>query len=110
MKKINDLIKDVERDLVINLTLGVRREKITFEEASQIARDFIDQEPFTGFEDLFKKLYILSEKHKEIRKVFVKYSPIYFNAKSEFVLNKMRFILKEKEIEKAINFTRRAYA
>jgi hypothetical protein len=107
MKKLNELVKDVEKDLVIGLTISVRRKKISFDDSKKIAKDFVEKMPFLGYEDLFEKLNELSNKHRIIRKVYVKHAPDYFDIKTNYILFKMRQSLKDRNIEKAISIAKR---
>lgn len=107
MKTVNDLIKAIERDIIINLTISTRGRKISLSEAKIIAKDFMDNYPFFGYEDLFNKLYLLSQKHKIIRKVYVKYSPPYYSAKSNFALKKMRAAIERNDRDTALKIAER---
>jgi hypothetical protein len=109
MKQFEDFVKEVERDLVIGLTVSNRSKKITLDEAKVISKDFVSSFPFENYEDLFGKLLILSNKHRIIRKVYVKHAPGYFEAKKEFVLKNFRQALKENDLDKALNVSRRVY-
>jgi len=107
MKALKKLVKDVERDLVINISLSTKHKKLTFDESKIIAKEFINYYPFISYEDLFERLYFLSTKHREVRKVYVKYSPKYYEEKSEHVLSRMRNSLRLKDIEEAVGIARR---
>jgi len=110
MKTFEEFIKEIEIDLVANLTVLNRNKKITFDEAKTIAKDFVGYFPFENYEDLFRKMHALSNNHRVIRKIYVKHAPGYFEAKKEFVLKNFRQAMNEKDIEKAVNISRRIYA
>lgn len=106
MKNLNDLVQEIEIDLVANLAFLTRKNKLSLKEAREIAKDFTDNYPFKNYEDLFKKLYVLSQKYKILRKIYVRYSPKYFHAKRIFILKKMREAIDNNETEKAIKIAK----
>lgn len=108
MEILKELVKDIERDLVISLTISVRRGKISFNDSKKIAKEYISYFPYRSYDDLFERLYFLSTKHREVRKVYVKYSPRYYQEKTEHTLAKMRNFLRLKDIEEAVSVARRA--
>lgn len=110
MKKFQDFVKEIERDLVANLAVSNRGKKLSMDEAKIIAKDFVGTLPFVNYEDLFVKMLVLSNKHRIIRKVYVKHAPGYFEAKKDFVLKNFRQAMSEKDIDRAINISRRMYA
>ena len=102
MKDLNELIKDVERDLVINLTLGLRRKKINKIEARNIAKEFMSGFVYKDKKDLFMKLNELSDKYRLVRKIYIKYACIYENEKNEETIKLMRSYMKQNDFENAI--------
>lgn len=102
MKDLKLLIKDVERDLVINLILGVRHGRIGKREAIFVSRSFMASFPFQNYEALFRVLNVLSDKYKEVRKVYIKYFPEYQSEKREKTLERMREFMRNNDIENAI--------
>ncbi len=109
MKKFDDFVNEVEIDLVANLAVLNKSKKISFDEAKVIAKDFMGSFPFENYEDMFRKMFDLSNKHRIIRKIYVKHAPSYFEAKKDFVLKNFRQAMDEKDIEKAISISRRIY-
>lgn len=102
MKDIKELIKDIEADLVIGLVLSVKHKRINIKQAKVISKDFLSGFPFKDYEDLFMKLYVLSDKHRIVRKVYVKYSQSYEEELTKYILEKMREQITIKDFEKAI--------
>jgi len=102
MKDLNEIMKDIERDLVINLTISLRHKKISKTEARNIAREFINDFPYKDEEAFFEKLNELSGKFWVVRKVYVKYAFEYEDEKIEKSLIEMRNYMKIKDFENAI--------
>src|SRR3989344_4998863 len=100
MKSLEQTIKDVERDLVINLVISVKYKRISFAESKKIAKDCISYFPFKDYEDLFERLYFLSNSYREVRKVYVKYSPAYYEERSKAILEILRNNMKGKDYGK----------
>ena len=102
MKSLENAIKDIERDLVINITLNIRYGRISLKEAREIAREFITSYPYESKKDLFVKVDQLSDKYKLVRKVYVKHVPDYESEESEKTLKEMRQHMKNNDFENAI--------
>ena len=92
MKDLNLLVKNIERDLLINIVLSVKHGRITKSEGRKIAGEFLSMS-FEDNNDFFEKLRDLS-KFREVRKVYVKYAPVYFLEKDEIDLKKLRNFMK----------------
>ena len=106
MKDLKKLVKDIERDLVINIALSVRYKRIEKNEARDLAKEFMNSQPFKNKSELFKKLSEMSDKYKEIRKIYVKYALEYEEEKNNKILESMRYFMKKDEIENAIKVAR----
>ena len=102
MKNLKQVVKDVERDLVINITLSVRYGRINLKEARQIAKEFMAGYPYKNKKDLFKKVDYLSDKFKMVRKIYVKYVPAFKDEESKKVLKEVRKYMRKGEVEEAI--------
>lgn len=103
MNELNTLIKDVERDLVVKLVLGVKYGRIDLKEARNIAREFMAEHPYKNKEDLFEQLYIMSEKYNQVRKVYVKHVFEFEDEKRQNRLEIMRNYMKNNEYKNAVN-------
>ncbi len=102
MKDLKELVKDIERDLIISLVLSVRHGRINMKDAKSLSKNFIESFPFRDYEDLFGRLFALGNKYNEARKVYVKYSPEYEEEKTIRILNKMREYMKNNDFDNAI--------
>lgn len=102
MKDLKTLTKDVERDLVINIVIGVRHGRLSMKEAKVISRKFMASFPFGDYEQLFETLYVLSNKFRVVRKVYIKYFPNYENEEREKILINMRNFMKVNDFENAV--------
>lgn len=87
--KFEEKVKNVERDLVVNMALSFKYKRMNMKEAKKLAKEFVAN-AFQDEEELFQRLYILSDKYKEARKVYVKYAPQYYQEKDEITLREVR--------------------
>ena len=101
MKSLSELIKDVERDLVINLTIAIRREKIEKKEARNIAKEFMTFS-YKSKRELFMKLNKMSDKYWIVRKVYIKYAQDYEKEKDIEIIRLMRNFMNKNDYENAI--------
>lgn len=90
MKSLEELVKDVERDLVINMVIGVRHGRLTLKESKNLSKNFMASFPFGDHESLFENLYNLSSEYKVARKTYVKYAPDFYDRKSQEQIKKVR--------------------
>jgi hypothetical protein len=102
MKDLKALVKDVERELVVNLAISTKHNKVSFEDSKNIAKDYISSYPFANYEDLFERLLALSNKYREVRKIYVRYSPQYYEEKTRVILMQMRSCLRSDDIDEAV--------
>jgi hypothetical protein len=102
MKKMEETIKDIERDLLINILISLRHKKMTKKEAKMLSGEFLSIFPVTDFESLFSSLKSLSNSYTEARKVYIKHAGKYINARDEEKLQKIRFFMVANNFEKAI--------
>ena len=87
--KFEEKVKNIERDLVVNMALSVKYKRMTMNEAKRLAKKFVSN-AFQDEDELFQRLYVLSDKYKEARKVYVKYAPQYYKEKDEITLREVR--------------------
>jgi hypothetical protein len=102
MKNLTELVKDIERDLVINIVIGVRHKRLTLKESKDLSKSFMASFPFRNYNELFEMLYELSLRYKAARKVYVKYFPEFENEEKEKILMNMRNFIKTNDYENAI--------
>jgi hypothetical protein len=102
MKSLDEFVKDVERDLVIGLVLATRYKKISKKEARDIARDFISKIPFKDHEQVFEKIYEMSDRYWVVRKIYIKYAIGFEKEKDEYMLKEVRDFMKISDFENAI--------
>lgn len=102
MKELKVLVKDIERDLVIYLSIFTKYERISFQESKKMAWEYYKLYPFLDYEDLFRSLHKLSVKYKVFRRVYVKYAPVYYDEKARLILDHARNEMLAKRINKAV--------
>lgn len=94
-------IKDIERDLLISLILGVKHSRITLAEAKEAAGEFLEEDP-CQMDMVIKKLLILSRRHKDIRKVYLKFGSEFSEKRRLEMLDSVRFYMKFGKYDKAL--------
>jgi hypothetical protein len=107
MKDLKGVVKDVERDLLINIVLSVRHKRMTKAQAKKLSKSYLTSFPFNDFDSLFESLKNLSKSSREARKVYVKYAQDYYDSKDKVTLSEMRFYLNKKDLNNAILAGRR---
>jgi hypothetical protein len=102
MKNLEELIKDVERDLLVNILVSLKHKRMTKAQSIKLSKLFLTGFPIKDFESLFSALSTLSRDYSEARKVYVKHAVNYFDFKDKEKLENMRFYIGKKDYEKAI--------
>ena len=87
--KFEEKVKNIERDLVVNMALSVKYKRMTINDAKRLAKEFISN-AFYDEDELFQRLYALSDKYKEARKAYVKHAPQYYQEKDKLALEEVR--------------------
>ena len=102
MKDLKEFIKDIERDLFINIVISLRHKKMTQFEAKNLSKNYLAGYPFKDSESILQVLIFLARDFKEARKVYVKYAKDYYEYKDKERLSAMRFFISKNDIDKAI--------
>ncbi len=100
------LVIDVEKDLLFEIMQGLRKRKISKQQAQQLAKDFLACLPIQDKKDLLDKLYHLGEHNPEAKEVYLKYATPYFEEERLKKLHKMSLHIKYGNIEQAIAVAR----
>jgi hypothetical protein len=93
---------DIEEELFNEIVNNLEQASITVEEAQQLARDFLTLLPLEDKKDLLKKLYTLSQKHNEARKIYIEYAAPYEEEERQKRLTLISQHLKSGKIEDAL--------
>ena len=104
---LNKLTSNVKRDLLFHIILNMRRGDLSMKVAQHLSRDFLEQFPFTSYEDLLQKLKLLGEKYKEANEVYLKYASPDHAQRDQESLQEMLQHIKMGDFDKAIQVTRR---
>lgn len=89
MKNFDEKAKDIERDLILNMALSLKHKRMTMGDAKKLAKEFVFN-AFQNEDELFQRLYVLSNKYKEARKVYIKHAPQHYREKDEITLKEVR--------------------
>ena len=93
---------NIEEELFNEIVNNLEQASITVEEAQQLARDFLAILPMEDKKDLLKKLYELSQKHAEARKIYIEYAAPYEEEERQKRLTLISQHLKSGKIEDAL--------
>ena len=93
---------DIEEELFNEIVNNLEQASITVEEAQQLARDFLALLPLEDKKDLLKKLYTLSQKHNEARKIYIEYAAPYEEEERQKKLTLISQHIKSGKIEDAL--------
>ena len=93
---------DIEKELLNEIVENLDQASITPEEAQQLAHDFLALLPMQDKKDLLKKLYVLSQKHGEARKIYIEYAAPYEEEERQKRLTLISQHIKNGKIEDAL--------
>jgi hypothetical protein len=105
---LKQLISDLERDLLFQIIFNLRHKSISVNEAQRLAQDFLAILPENDKEHLLIKLAALSKEYPEVREVYLKYAPSYYEEKTHQLIDEMVKYIHEGNIEKAIEIGKQA--
>ena len=99
---INDLVKEVENELIEEIIEKLDEKQMSVANARQLARDFLKLLPMEDKQDLLTKLYNFSERHSQVKEMYVKFAKPIENEERERKLTEMSEHLRNGNIEHAI--------
>lgn len=97
------LIEEVELDLLNEIVKSLEKDRMTEDQASKFAREFLALLPIEDKRELLEKLKNFSKTHIEARSVFIKYATPYEEEERQRKLTLMSQHIKNGEIEHALN-------
>lgn len=98
-----NVVRDVEKQLLLEILSNLDRNKITGEQAQKQAKEFLSLLPFQDQKDLLDKLFKLSQANIEAVGVYLKYAKPIQDAEKEKQLELISMHIKNGEIEHAIS-------
>lgn len=98
----SELVKFAERMFVEYLYTSLDKKYISDDDARQLARTFLEQEPFTNIPDLETKIQIVSRSHKNAYTLPQFYKEYIEKQKRQSIVEEMRRYLQAKEVDKAL--------
>lgn len=99
---IQDEVNNVEDELAQIIIKHLEENKITPENAQQLAKDFLGVLPVRDHADLLVKLKELGQKYPEVQEVYVEQASEHEETTKENVLNSMRDAIKVGNIDQAL--------
>ena len=106
MKNFTEFKKDIERDLMLQIIMHMKRHTLTTKKAQKLAQEFLPTLKNSTIETFLDDLSKLSYNYKEIRDVFMKYAQQYEDTIVTERLEKMSHLIAENDIEKAVQVGR----
>jgi hypothetical protein len=103
MKNFSEYKKDIERELMIKIIIGLRHGKITERKAEELAKEYMSLVSVQSTEELFRGLSQKIEKHSEILEVYLKTATEYFGQKKDEYLQKGREYMKKSQYDHAVH-------
>ena len=100
---MKELMKKIERELLIQIVLSVRHMRMTLNEAKKLSQEFKKSFSLETEEEIFEELFRLGKEYKEALKVYLKFVGSYEEEKTNRVLSKMREFMKIPDFDKAVN-------
>lgn len=102
MDSVQTLVTDVERDLLLEITTHLKQNKLSGEQAQELARSFLAVLPVQDKEELLTKLKKLGEEFPEAQSVFLKYAKEDELHARDQKLSQMALHIKSGNIEQAL--------
>ncbi len=100
---LNNVVKDVEKELLLEIVKNLDQSKITPEQAQLLAQEFLALLPIQDKKDLLDKLYKLSQTNLETKGVYLNYARSYDEEERHKKLELMSQHIKNGEIEHALS-------
>ena len=102
MKNFEEFKKDVEREIMIKIIMGLRYGKISQKKAEVLAQEYTRLMQFKNTDELFSQMANIVEKYSEMLEVYLKVASEYFSQKKEYVLSETRRYLQTAQYDKAL--------
>lgn len=99
---LDETVKDVEKQLLLEIVKNLDESKITPEQAQLQAKEFLTLLPIQDKKDLLDKLYKLSQTNLETKGVYLNYARSFDEEERHKKLQLMSEHIKKGEIEHAI--------
>lgn len=99
---LNEVVKDVEKQLLLEIVKNLDQNKITPEQAQNQAKEFIALLPIQDKKDLLDKLFKLAQTNLEVKGVYLNYARSFDEEERHKKLDLMSEHIKKGEIEHAL--------
>ena len=102
MKNFDEFKKDVEREIMIKIIIGLRYGKISQKKAEVLAQEYTRLMQLTSADELFSQMAHIITQYTEMLEVYLKVASEYFSQKKEYVLSEARKYLQTAQYDKAL--------
>jgi hypothetical protein len=102
MKNFEEYKKDIERELMVKIIMGLRYGKISHQKAEQLAQEYSQIMSAQNAEELFAQLSARIEYFTEMLEVYLTSATEYFAQKKEELLEAGRSYMKISDYENAV--------
>ncbi|RJQ24824.1 hypothetical protein C4577_06800 [Candidatus Parcubacteria bacterium] len=100
--KLQKLLEEVQKDLLMQVMIGVKNGVITIDYSEGFAKEFVDMMPFVSERDIVEKLKALAGRHRIAQDVYLKYVNVYYENRKHKLLAKASKHIKRNNVEKAL--------
>jgi uncharacterized membrane-anchored protein YjiN (DUF445 family) len=97
------IVTDVEKELLQAIIANLKDNRLTEEQARELAREFLALLPMQDKKDLLDKLFNFSKKHVEAKGVYLKYAKPYEEEERQRKLALMSEHIQNGNIDHALN-------
>lgn len=102
MKNFEQFKKDVERELMVKIIMGLRHGRISQRKAEILAQEYLQISSVSNTDELFRQMSQLIEQYSEMLEVYLKTATEYFSQRKEELLNAGRYYMQQAQIENAV--------
>lgn len=103
MKQFNDFKRDIERELMIKIIIGLRHGKISQAKAQKLAQEYLVIMKAVNSDELFTNMGKLVGMYSEILEVYLKTANEYFTQKKEELLRAGRKYMQQAQYDVAVS-------
>src|SRR3989338_1566800 len=101
-KDTKQLVREIERDLLFHIILNMRHLRISQKSAQNLAQEFLKIVKPENKVEFLKNLKNLSQKYLEAQEVYLKYAPVYYEERKQYMLRVIYDYVKTGNINKAL--------
>ncbi|HRN96135.1 MAG TPA: hypothetical protein PLD54_01675 [Candidatus Levybacteria bacterium] len=102
MKNFEEFKKDIERELMVKIIMGLRYGKISQSKAETLAQEYLELMEVSNTDELFTNMSKLIERYSEMLEVYLKTATEYFTQRKEELLHAGRQYMQQSQYDNAV--------